>query len=198
MGPGAARRHQLVGISDSLTEFYDEWERWAPTWTRPHSYIIIVSFRSPPDALLGGRAPGRARSAALYLSLSPSAAPSEARLCLRMGFTCLRSIATVFHIPFDRDPRPDAALQLTYDEFRNGVARLEQSGFPLEVSPEEAWPNFRGWRVNYESLAYALAEQTNAVPAPWSGPRRNIVDTVEFQRPTDRTPGEPEGRGVRR
>ncbi len=29
--------------------------------------------------------------------------------------------------------------------------------FPIERDPEEAWPEFVGWRVNYEKAAYAIA-----------------------------------------
>jgi hypothetical protein len=33
-------------------------------------------------------------------------------------------------------------------------------------------PVFCGWRINYEQVAYALADHIDAVPALWSGPRR--------------------------
>jgi hypothetical protein len=42
----------------------------------------------------------------------------------------------------------------------------------MERKAEEAWPEFVGWRVNYEQAAYAIAEAIDAVPALWSGPRR--------------------------
>ncbi|MBV9368353.1 MAG: hypothetical protein JO074_00860, partial [Frankiales bacterium] len=73
-----------------------------------------------------------------------------------------------------------------YDEFRAGVARLEEVGYPIERSAEDAWPHFRGWRVNYESLAYALAEATDAVPALWSGPRRWAAEPMPPRRPPSR------------
>ena len=38
---------------------------------------------------------------------APSSAPSEARMCLRMGFTALRRIAQSLHWQFDLDPLPD-------------------------------------------------------------------------------------------
>ena len=44
----------------------------------------------------------------------------------------------------------------------------------MERSAEEAWPDFRGWRVNYEAVAYRLADRLTAPPAPWSGPRRHL------------------------
>jgi hypothetical protein len=62
-------------------------------------------------------------------------------------------------------------------------------GYPMERSPADAYPHFRGWRANYESLAYALAERIEAVPAPWSGARRPPLPTIWPHRPVNRTPG---------
>jgi hypothetical protein len=193
-GPEILARHQMVDIVDSLADFYREWEQWAADVAESHStYPVLVWFRSPHPlrswitgllAVLD--------SAALYLSLAPEAAPSEARLCLRMGFTCLRDIAGSLGMPFDSDPFPDDPVELTFDDFRSGVARLEVMGFPMERTPEEAWPHFKGWRVNYESIAYRIADDVVAPPGPWSG-RRRLLPGLELtpQRPADRRPSEP-------
>lgn len=187
-GPELLIRHQLVGIVDNLPALYAEWETWAADVDESHTtHIMVVSFRSPTPlrswvvALLAVL-----DSAALYSALSPRAAPSEARLCLRMGFTCLRDIAAVMRIPFDPDPLPTDEIDLTYEEFEGAVDRLVDVGFTVERTAEEAWPDFRGWRVNYESIAYALADETVAVPAPWSGPRTHVPGTFEPRRPLDR------------
>ena len=50
---------------------------------------------------------------------------------------------------------------------------MREVDFPIERDPGEAWPDFVGWRVNYEQAAYALAYAIDAVPALWSGPRRH-------------------------
>jgi hypothetical protein len=50
---------------------------------------------------------------------------------------------------------------------------LRRVDFPTKRKPEEAWPDFVGWRVNYEQAAYAIARELEAVPALWSGPRRH-------------------------
>jgi hypothetical protein len=49
---------------------------------------------------------------------------------------------------------------------------MREAGFPIERDPAEAWPDFVGWRVNYEQAAYAVAAAVYAVPPLWSGPRR--------------------------
>jgi hypothetical protein len=193
-GPEILARHQLVGITESLPDFYAAWEQWAADVAESHStYPVVVLFRSP--SALRSWIVGLVAvldSAALYLALSPEAAPSEARLCLRMGFTSLRAIAPLWGIEADLDPMPDAPIALAYDDYVAGVSRLEQAGFPTERSAEEAWPHFKGWRVNYEATAYRLAEYISAVPGPWSGPRRRTRN-IEPRRPVDRTPEDPEG-----
>ena len=53
---------------------------------------------------------------------------------------------------------------------------------------DEAWAHFRGWRVNYEAVAYALAYRLDAPPAPWSGPRRRFRGESHGAGPADRPP----------
>jgi hypothetical protein len=178
----------------NLPAFYREWEYWAADLAESHTtYPVLINFRSPHPlrswvlaviAVLD--------AAALQLALNPDTAPTDARLCLRMGFVALRDIASVLNIPFDPDPRPDAPVQLTYEEFLDGVQRLEEVGYAIERTAEEAWPHFRGWRVNYEAIGYALAEYTVVAPGPWSGPRRR-GGAIEPKRPLDRTPDDPAG-----
>jgi hypothetical protein len=128
-------------------------------------------------------------SAALWMALSPGRAPSvEARLALRMCFTALQALADTLGIPVDHDPDPDGELQLSYEEYLEGIARIASTGFPMERTPEEAWPDFRGWRVNYEAVAYALAARLDAVPGPWTGPRRTGDPAMAPLRPANRQP----------
>lgn len=195
-GPELLWRHQGVQIVDSLPALYAEWEAWAADVAETHTtYPVLVHFRSPHPyrswvvALLAVM-----DSAALYLALAPSRAPSEARLCLRMGFVALREIARTLGLAFDPDPMPDAPADLTFEEFAQGVALVAGAGFPVERSAAQAWPDFRGWRVNYESVVYALADVTVAPAALWSGPRRHVPGPVVAPvRPVDRRPGLPQG-----
>ena len=95
-------------------------------------------------------------------------------------------------VPFDPDPSPDDPITLTFEEFAGAVARLRAAGFPVERGAEDAWPHFKGWRVNYEAIAYRLADMIVAPPGPWSGPRRRLaVAQIPPMRPLDRQPGDP-------
>ncbi len=194
-GPEILARAQMVNLVEELRKLYEDWEHWTAEVMESHTtYTVLIWFRSPHPLrswVLGLLAV--LDSAALYHSLSPSKAPAEARLCLRMGFTCLRNIAEVLRMPYDPDPYPDDPTELTFEEFVGAVARLESVGFPMERSPEEAWPHFKGWRVNYESIAYVLADAVVAPPGPWSGARSHLPGlTIVPQRPANRSPERPE------
>jgi hypothetical protein len=191
-GPEVLARHQLVGIIDALPAFYTDWELWAADLAESHTtYPVLLLFRSPEPwfswlvgliAVLDG--------AAMHLALSPSTASSQARLCLRMGLTALNRIARTLGWKVDPDPNPEGPIDLTYDEFAKAVDMLRDTGFPMERTAEEAWPDFRGWRVNYESAAYRLCDRVTAPPAPWSGPRRHLrAGVVAPHRPPQRAPG---------
>jgi hypothetical protein len=167
-GPEVLMRHQLVRITDALPALYADWELWSADLAESHiSYPVLLWFRSPEPgfswilALLAVL-----DAAAMHLSLSPESAPSQARMCLRMGFTALRRIARTLHWNFEADPSPDGDLQLTFDDFSYAVQLVRETGFPVERTNEEAWLHFRGWRVNYESLAYRLADVVVAPRAP--------------------------------
>lgn len=197
-GPELLTRHALVNSMDNLPLLYAEWEAWAADVAETHTnYPILTSFRSPKPlrswvvALIAVM-----DSAALYLALCPSTAPSAARLSLRMGFTCLRDVATARGLAFDPDPLPDAGIKLTYEEYLRGIERMRMQSFPMERTAEEAWPHFQGWRVNYESIAYALADRTAAVPGQWTGERSRMDGTpIAVIPPPNRTPDHPEGAG---
>jgi hypothetical protein len=190
-GPELLIRHQLVGAVDNLANLFADWERWAADVAESHtSYASLLFLRSP-----------RARdswvvsliatmdAAALAVAINPEASPIEARMLLRMGFTCLRNIAEMARIPFDPDPSADDPIALPYEEFAAACRQLEDIDYPMSRAPAEAWPQFRGWRVNYESVAYALADGVSAPPARWTGPRTVFGDEyLEPVRPIDRQP----------
>ena len=88
-GPELLVRHQLVGITDTLPDLYSDWEVWSADVAESHTtYPVLLLFRSPEpwlSWLIGLLAVLDA--GAMHLAVSPETAPSQARLCLRMGFT---------------------------------------------------------------------------------------------------------------
>ncbi|MEU6576798.1 hypothetical protein [Streptomyces sp. NPDC046805] len=189
-GPELLARQWLVDTEVALPELYRSWERLAADMGESHStYPVLLTFRSPRPHLswLVGLV-AVMDAAALHLALAPRSAPAEARLVLRAGFTAMRDIARVLHIPFDVDPAPDAPIQLTFAEFDEAVSMMAAAGFRAERSNEGAWPHFLGWRVNYEALAYDLCRRCDAVPALWTGPRDFAAAPIPPARPVDRRP----------
>jgi hypothetical protein len=180
---------------DTMPDLYNQWERWAADIAESHTtYPALVRFRSPGaksswvTALLAVL-----DSAALFLALAPKAAPAvPARLCLRGGFQCFNRIATAMGIAVPEMPGPEDEISLSYAEFLDAVKRMQEVGFPIEREAAEAWPDFAGWRVNYERTAYAVAAAVDAVPALWSGPRLHPTPPIPpIRPPLGRPPSSP-------
>jgi hypothetical protein len=185
-----ARTHYALGSGvstiDTLPDLYAQWERWAADVAESHTtYLPLARFRSPRPlsswvtALLAVL-----DSAALFLALSPNSAPTvPARLCLRAGLVCFNRIAQAMGVHLPDEPDPSTPIRLTYQEFLTAVARMREVDFPIERDPAEAWPDFVGWRINYEQAAYAVAAAVDTVPALWSGPRQHHTDPIPPIRP---------------
>ena len=185
-----ARTHYALGSGtstlDTLPGLYQQWERWSADVAESHTtYLPLVRFRSPQPysswvvALLAVL-----DSAALMLSLAPKQAPTvPARLCLRSGFGCLNRVARAMGIDVPQEADPEGGISLTYKEFLDAIARMTEVGLRPTRDPAEAWPDFVGWRVNYESAAYQIAAAIDAVPALWSGPRRHPSQPISPDRP---------------
>ena len=189
-GPEILARYAQVGMEDALIPLFAGWERWAADISESHtSYPLLVYFRSTrPQLNWLVSLVAVMDAAALQLALNPSQPQSQVRMALRAGFTCLRAIGDVEGIPYNPDPRPDDSIQLSYAEFLDGIERLTAEGYRMERPPAEAWPHFRGWRINYEAIAYTLAYRIDAVPARWSGTRRTPTATIDVVTPVDRKP----------
>jgi hypothetical protein len=174
-----ARTHYALGSGvsslNTLPDLYASWEIWAADVGESHTtYLPLVRFRSPkPLSSWVTSLLCVLDSAALLLALNPSTAPVvPARLCLRAGFTCLGDVARAMGFNIPLEPDPEGTISITYEQFLEAINRLEEVDFVIERRPEDAWPDFVGWRLNYEEAAYAIAEAIDAVPALWSGPRR--------------------------
>jgi hypothetical protein len=190
-----ARTHYALGSGAStintLPDLYSDWERWAADVAESHTtYLPLVRFRSPKS--MSSWVTGLLAvldSAALYLALSPKAAPVvPARLCLRSGFQCFDAIAQAMDLKVPVEHDPSEGISVSYEEFLDAVNRMHKVDFPIERKPEDAWPDFVGWRVNYEQAAYAVAFALDVVPALWSGPRPHPRPAIAPIRPPEGRP----------
>src|ERR1700729_2962057 len=106
-----ARTYYALGTGmstlDTMPTLYTQWERWASDVAESHTtYLPLVRFRSPqPLSSWATSLLAVLDSAALFLALSPKAAPViPARLCLRGGFSCFNRIAQAMGLDVPSEP----------------------------------------------------------------------------------------------
>jgi hypothetical protein len=166
------RFNRIHGL-DRLTEHWRAWEAWFADIEESHtSLAALVFFRSPQPAHSWITAAGAALDAAsLALSTLEIPPDPQAALCIRAGYLALRRIADSFRIPYDPDPKPDDPINITRAEFDAACEELAGQGAPLKLDRDQAWRDFAGWRVNYDTALLALASLIMAPASPWSGDR---------------------------
>lgn len=188
--PELLRRHALVGNTDRLDALWPAWERWAAEVSESHTnFPVLIQMRSARPhrnwliSLLCVM-----DTASMHLALNPQEPQGAARVTLRQGIVCLQELGKVLRIPFDPDPLPDKPSAVTEADFLAACQLIGDAGYTWQRDPVRAYPHFRGWRANYEDLAYALAADIDAVPAPWSGPRRLDDEVIFPERQPNRRP----------
>ena len=79
--------------------------------------------------------------------------------------------------------QPALKITVTRQEFDAACERLAGSGVPLKLDREQAWRDFSGWRVNYDTPLLLLAATITAPPALWSSdraPKRRRPPTLKI------------------
>jgi hypothetical protein len=187
-------RFHRIGMGDRLADVWLDWERWFAEVEESHTTFPALTFyRSPSPERHWVIAAGTVLdAAALTLSTGREFGPPEAALALRSGFIALRRIGDLFGIEYARDPHRGDPISITRAEFDEAIGRLAEGGVPVRDDREEAWLDFAGWRVNYDTVLLDLAELTMAPYAPWvsdrSTPRHRMPRVRRWGR---RRPGEP-------
>ncbi len=190
-GPEVLARAELVDNVENLDWLYRSWEEWAADVAESHTtYPPLVYFRSPhPMRSWVTGLLAVLDAAALHLATRPLTAPPSARVMLRQGYQALRDVARLYNIPFNEDPKPDDPVQITRAEFDDALHLLSHVNWPTERTADEAWIHFRGWRVNYEAVAFQIADFIDAPPALWSGHRHRLPQALHPPlRPPHREP----------
>ena len=170
-------RSHRIGLRDGSTdqerELYQQWEVWFADIEESHtSQGSLPFFRSPQPHRHWLTASGAVLdSAALQLSVVDAPPVPYAALCLRAGYLALRHIADFFGVPHDPDPKPTDPITITREEFDAACAELAEAGVALKPDLDQAWRDFSGWRVNYDTVLITLAGFFMAPYAPWSSDR---------------------------
>jgi hypothetical protein len=166
-------RYHVLENMDRLPDLWVRWEAWFVELEETHtSFPALVFFRSPQPEHSWVTAAGAVLDAA-SLAASTVEAPREvqAEFCIRAGYLALRRIADFFGIPYKPEPKKGDPITITRDEFDEAYDRLSGEGVPVKLDRDQAWVDFAGWRVNYDTVLVALAGLVMAPYAPWSSDR---------------------------
>jgi hypothetical protein len=167
------RRAHLIGQLHDLDEIWVPYQLWFAETEETHTSIpLLAFFRSPdPDRSWITASGAVLDAAAMVNSTIDLPRQPMASLCVRSGFSCLRSISDYFGIPYPSDPRQGDPISITRDEFDDACGELEAAGVPLVEDRDQAWLDFAGWRVNYDAALITLSGLVVAPFAPWSSDR---------------------------
>jgi hypothetical protein len=156
-----------------MDEMWREWSRWFGDIEETHSSApSLVFFRSPqPDRSWVTAAGAVLDAASIVASTVDQPRQPDAELCVRAGYLCLRRIADYFGMPYDPAPAPGDPVSIRRGEFDQACTRLAAAGVPLRADRDQAWRDFAGWRVNYDTVLLRFASLCAAPAAPWSADR---------------------------
>jgi hypothetical protein len=158
---------------DRLADLWRTWENWFAEIEESHTSLpAIAFFRSPQSDRSWVTAAGTILDAAALIASSVDVPRDpQAELCIRAGYIALRRICDFFGIPYNPKPKPDDPISIRRDEYDEVCAQLADGGVPMKPDREQAWRDFVGWRVNYDTVLLSLAALTMAPYAPWSSDR---------------------------
>ncbi|MBI4927748.1 MAG: hypothetical protein HY835_08275 [Anaerolineae bacterium] len=166
-------RYQRIHGLDRLTTEWERWEIWFADIQESHTSLpMLAFFRSPYPEHSWLTASGVVMdAAALLLSAVDRPFDAQAALCIRGGYLALRSIADNFNIPYHNNPDPTEPISIRREEFDAVIANLKAEGVPLKPDLDQAWRDYSGWRVNYDTVLIHLAGFLEVPHAPWSSDR---------------------------
>lgn len=165
---------------DRLGELWVTWEIWFVDIEETHTSLTALAFfRSPQSDHSWVTAAGAVLDAAALVSSTVDVPRNpQTDLCLRAGYLALGRIAAFFRVSYNPHPDPSGPISIAREEFDAVYDRLASAQVPLKPDRDQAWRDFVGWRVNYDSVLLTLAALTMAPYAPWSSDR-----SLRSQRP---------------
>ncbi|MGI9023968.1 MAG: hypothetical protein ACR2HV_12190 [Acidimicrobiales bacterium] len=186
------RFHNIGWLDDGLRGLWDRWEGWFLELQETHtSFPALVFFRSPQPEHSWITAAGAVLDGAALASSTLQEHDADAEIMLRAGYLSLRRIADYFAIPYDPEPSPTGPISVSRDEYDAIYDRLAAAGVALKPDRDQAWRDFAGWRVNYDTVLITLAALVVAPTAPWSSDRsvtRFRPTVLGRRKPSNRAP----------
>ncbi len=167
------RAHGIRGL-EYLDQIFEDWEIWFAELEESHTSLAPVNFfRSPqPDRSWITATGAVLDCAALMNSTVDVPRTAQGQIVIRAGFVALRHICDFFQIKYHLDPHfPDQPISVTREEWEEARQQLIAAGVPVKADVEQAWQDFAGWRVNYDTTLLALCQLLMAPYAPWSSDR---------------------------
>jgi hypothetical protein len=172
------RMSRLHGLG-ALHEMWVQWERWFAEVEETHSSLpVLVFYRSQQPSQSWVNAAGAIMDAAAIVR-SSVAIPMDvqADLAIRAGYLAMRRICEFFRIPFDPNPSPSDPISIDRARFDRALEVLAEAGVPIVEDRDQAWRDFAGWRVNYDTVLRSLERLTMAPTPWWDRPMRSAWET---------------------
>ncbi len=168
----AILRSYEIGLLPKMNGLWKDWSNWFAGIEESHTtFNFLGFFRSPtPDRSWVTAATTILDTAAIRLTAIDSPPDPWARLMIRTGYLAIRRIADEFNVEYDEDPTPTDPISIERDDFLATLNRLAASGVPIVEDREQAWRDFAGWRVNYDSACLGLAQELLSPPGRWCNP----------------------------
>jgi hypothetical protein len=172
-GEMLSRFYAIKGLDQMKEEVWRPWLDWFVDVEESHtSFAGLPFFRSPqPDRSWITAAGVVLDTASIYASSLEVPRSPAAELCIRGGYLCLRRIADLYNIPYDPSPSAGDPISITREEYDAVYDRLTADGLPMRADREQAWRDFAGWRVNYDTVLVIMAGFVMAPYAPWVSDR---------------------------
>jgi hypothetical protein len=169
-------RSHRIGEMESLDELWSLWSVWFAEVEESHTSLAPLTFFRSPQAMRSWVTAAGAvlDGASLYLSTVDRPFSARAAICVRTGYLALRNVADFFNFIYDSDPASDDSISISREEFDAVYESMAAGNIPLKKDKDQAWRDFAGWRVNYDSVLLQLATLTMAPYAPWSSDRSAV------------------------
>ncbi len=164
------------GELEELSAAWMSWQLWFAELEESHTSLeLLPFFRSPQPNHSWVTAAGVVLdSAAMILAAVDTPYNSKAPFLIRTGYLSLNRIAKFFQVPYTEEPDLTAPISISKAEFFKAFDMLVEQNVPMVENRNQAWLDFYGWRVNYDTALLSLSNLTMAPYAEWVSDRSII------------------------